>query len=146
MQWRMSLDGVHSRSANMPSTARFVILEHDHPMLHWDFMLEWGGVLRTWRLPAPPANGDMIAEQIGDHRLAYLVYEGPVSGGRGTVKCWDRGAYQMEKAGIDELKLAVFGGKIRAILTMTRLTATTWQAFWGIYPFAARSIGELEGG
>src|SRR5436190_23941819 len=116
----------------MPSTLRFVIQEHDHPILHWDFMLECDGVLRTWRLPAPPTTGDMIAEQIGDHRLAYLVYEGPVSGGRGTVKCWDCGTYQMEKVGIDELKLAVFGGKIRAILTMTRLTATTWQTFWGI--------------
>ena len=122
----------------MPSTARFVILEHDHPRLHWDFMLEWGGVLRTWRLPAPPANGDMIAEQIGDHRLAYLAYEGPVSGGRGKVKCWDRGTYQVEMAGIDGLKLEVFGSKIRAKLSMTRLNAATWQTFWEIQPIMAR--------
>ena len=33
---------------------RFVILEHDLAELHWDFMLEAGGVLRTWRFAAPP--------------------------------------------------------------------------------------------
>ena len=32
---------------------RFVILEHDHPSLHWDFILEVGEVLWTWRLSAP---------------------------------------------------------------------------------------------
>ena len=48
----------------MSPTARFAILEHDYPVLHWDFMLEAGDVLRTWRLPAVPATGEMIAEQI----------------------------------------------------------------------------------
>jgi hypothetical protein len=77
---------------------RFVILEHDHPQLHWDFMLEEDGVLLTWRLPAPPpfSRGVMRAERIGDHRLAYLDYEGPVSGDRGAVKRWDRGNYSLE--------------------------------------------------
>jgi hypothetical protein len=66
---------------------RFVILEHDHPELHWDFMLEAGAVLRTWRLAAPPALGQVVAAAASfDHRLLYLDYEGPVSGGRGTVR------------------------------------------------------------
>ena len=74
---------------------RFVILEHDHPTLHWDFMLEVNGVLKTWRLPEAPRNHGqtMEAEALGDHRLAYLDYEGPVSGERGTVRCWERGTY-----------------------------------------------------
>jgi len=130
----------------MPSTPSFVILEHDHPVLHWDFMLERDGVLQTWRLPAPPTNGDMIAERIGDHRLAYLAYEGPVSGGRGQVKCWDRGIYQVEQAGIDRLKLAVFGGRIRAILIMSLLTEATWLMFWELHPVTAPSHANLEGG
>ena len=73
---------------------RFVILEHDHPSLHWDFMLERDGVLKTWRLPAPPSQQPRTALAIGDHRLAYLEYEGPVSGDRGTVKRWDAGTYE----------------------------------------------------
>ncbi len=76
---------------------RYVVLEHDHPFLHWDFMLEAGTALRTWRLAAPPQPGTSVAaEPIGDHRAAYLDYEGPVSGGRGTVTCWDAGTFAWE--------------------------------------------------
>jgi hypothetical protein len=76
---------------------RFVILEHDHPRLHWDLMLEVGAALRTWRLVKQPGkSGENIeAEPLGEHRLAYLDYEGPVSGGRGQVTRWDGGAYEL---------------------------------------------------
>src|SRR5206468_490246 len=57
---------------------RFVILEHDHPTRHWDLMLEARGVLRTWRLSAPPKAGVAIAATASfDHRAIYLDYEGP---------------------------------------------------------------------
>lgn len=75
---------------------RYVILEHDHPSWHLDFMLEMPSALRTWRLHGTPSLGVKIrAEPIGDHRLAYLDYEGPVSGGRGSVKRWDAGDYEL---------------------------------------------------
>ncbi|HEX3314552.1 MAG TPA: DNA polymerase ligase N-terminal domain-containing protein [Gemmataceae bacterium] len=75
-------------------TGRFVVLEHDHPHLHWDFMLEADGVLATWRLPTPPADGLVVkAERIADHRLAYLDHDGPVSGNRGVARPWDKGDY-----------------------------------------------------
>jgi hypothetical protein len=74
---------------------RFVILQHDHPFLHWDLMLEAEECLRTWRLLAEPARGKTVAvEPLGDHRKAYLDYEGPVSGGRGTVRRWDAGTFE----------------------------------------------------
>src|SRR2546421_9696311 len=75
---------------------RFVILEHDRPELHWDFMVEAGAVLCTWRLAKPPETmGERIAAQpLGDHRLLYLDYEGPVSGARGKVTRWDGGEYE----------------------------------------------------
>jgi hypothetical protein len=73
---------------------RYVILEHDHPFLHWDLMLQTGDVLRTWRLDGVPATGQSVAATaLGPHRAAYLDYEGPVSGGRGSVVAWDRGDY-----------------------------------------------------
>jgi hypothetical protein len=75
-------------------TGRFVVLEHDHPHRHWDFMLEADGVLRTWRLETPPADGLVVtAERIADHRLAYLDHDGPVSGNRGVARPWDKGEY-----------------------------------------------------
>jgi hypothetical protein len=76
---------------------RYVVLEHDHPVLHWDFMLEAGDVLSTWRLATPPQPGDAVAaEPLGDHRRMYLDYEGPVSGDRGTVTEWDAGTFTWE--------------------------------------------------
>jgi DNA polymerase Ligase (LigD) len=75
---------------------RFVILEHDHPELHWDFMLEVGSVLKTWRLAKAPEFKEeaITAQPLGDHRLFYLDYEGPVSGARGKVTRWDAGTYE----------------------------------------------------
>src|SRR5713226_1074727 len=79
----------------MGTMPRFVLLEHDHPVLHWDLMLEVGGSLATWRLSAPPIASDMVsAVHIGNHRLAYLDYEGPVSANRGQVRRYDAGECQ----------------------------------------------------
>jgi hypothetical protein len=73
---------------------RFVLLEHDYPVLHWDLLLECGEACRTWRLSAPPGEcGDIRAEALPNHRRMYLDYEGPVSGDRGTVKRWDAGTF-----------------------------------------------------
>jgi hypothetical protein len=73
---------------------RYVILTHDHPFPHWDFMLEREDSLATWRLLDEPAAGRTCrAEALPDHRLHYLDYEGPVSGGRGAVARWDVGTY-----------------------------------------------------
>jgi DNA polymerase ligase (LigD)-like protein len=93
---------------------RFVILEHDHPHLHWDFMLEWGHVLRTWRLVSPPdeCHARVSAEAIADHRLQYLDYEGPVSGDRGQVHRWDHGTYEVLEGAEDSLWLRMSGKRI----------------------------------
>ncbi|HEV2971076.1 MAG TPA: DNA polymerase ligase N-terminal domain-containing protein [Pirellulales bacterium] len=64
--------------------------------VHWDLMLESGAALRTWALAAEPASDILIAaEQLPDHRLAYLDYEGPISGDRGTVIRWDAGHFEL---------------------------------------------------
>ncbi len=67
---------------------RFVILRHDHPYLHWDFLLEreQHDALESWRLLREPLFDEwVLAESLPDHRIAYLTYEGPVTGGRGSV-------------------------------------------------------------
>ncbi|MCA9049310.1 MAG: hypothetical protein KDA89_11315 [Planctomycetaceae bacterium] len=66
---------------------RFVILEHDFPFLHWDLLMQEGDALASWRLLKPVAKQCWIpAELLPPHRLMYLDYEGPVSGGRGSVR------------------------------------------------------------
>ncbi|MFO0796437.1 MAG: DNA polymerase ligase N-terminal domain-containing protein [Gemmataceae bacterium] len=72
---------------------RFVVLSHDWPEPHFDLLLEAGPVLRAWRLRGEPGAAAVPAEPNADHRLMYLDYEGPVSGGRGTVTRWDAGTF-----------------------------------------------------
>ena len=102
----------HSRNFKtftLNNTKKFVLLAHTFPANyprsdHWDLMLEDDGTLLTWELEKPfglaatdsTDNGQtIVARRLDDHRLDYLVYEGQISGGRGSVKrilsgefCW----------------------------------------------------------
>jgi len=105
---------------------RFVILEHDYPTRHWDFMLEAGPVLRTWRLSTPPEVGRAIeAEPSFDHRPVYLDYEGPVSGDRGVVKRWDTGTFSWESDAPDRIAVNLMGGRIAGRVVLQR-DGETW--------------------
>src|SRR5438552_2349156 len=108
---------------------RFVILEHDHPSLHWDLMLEERDMLRSWRLSRAPAPGmPFTAELAPDHRRMYLDYEGPVSGGRGRVARWDHGDYETLICSENAVHLRLEGKRICGILVFHRETATRWHA------------------
>lgn len=104
---------------------RFVILEHDHPILHWDLMLETGDVLRTWRLAEAPTDTASViaAEPLPDHRLAYLEYEGFVSGNRGSVKRWDSGTFEA----MESNAWAFHGQRLIGIARMECGDGTTWR-------------------
>lgn len=105
---------------------RFVILEHDHPLLHWDFMLETGEVLRTWRLASSPEPGVPIAaELLADHRLHYLAYEGPVPGGRGHVRRWDAGFFTWQTDASRSAAITLSGSRCQGTVTLTR-NASDW--------------------
>lgn len=79
---------------------RFVILRHSgHGPLHYDWMLEEGEALATWRTAESPddlAIGQSVeATRLPDHRTAYLDYEGPISGHRGQVDRVGAGACEL---------------------------------------------------
>lgn len=100
---------------------RFAILTHDHPFFHWDLLLEAGEVAWTWRLlDEPGPNREIRAERIGDHRLLYLNYEGPVSGDRGRVARWDAGTYRIIEESHDELKLSLSGQRATLQLALPK--------------------------
>jgi len=81
--------------AGLEQRVRFVVLHHTGVVPeHFDLMVQMPGeeMLRTWRIvaspstwKAPPSNPP-TAERLADHRAAYLMYEGAVSGNRGQVK------------------------------------------------------------
>jgi hypothetical protein len=107
---------------------RYVILEHDQPLLHWDLMLEAGDVLQTWRLAAPPAAQAIDATILGDHRRMYLDYEGPVSGNRGNVRRWDAGLFDEETSSTPEARsLRFHGGRLRGCWRLDRTDGSQWR-------------------
>jgi hypothetical protein len=109
---------------------RFVLLEHDHPFLHWDLMLEAGDVLLTWRLLAPPEPGKPIqAEALSGHRLAYLDYEGPVGGNRGRVIRRDRGTFTWLERQAERVEAELAGEVVQGRLVLAR-DDEKWQALF----------------
>ena len=91
-------------------TRRFAVLEHRWDGVHWDFLVEDGPALRTWAIDSPiVADGDLPARELPAHRRIYLEYEGEVSGGRGTVRRWDRGECRVIDWGEDRVRLEVRG-------------------------------------
>jgi hypothetical protein len=105
---------------------RYVILHHEMPtglrQSHWDLMLEFGSALRTWALKHElgASQRPEQAEALPDHRLEYLTYEGPVSGGRGTVTRWDAGPYEVELEAPAELRVSLTGQRLQGKLVLKR--------------------------
>ena len=110
---------------------RFVLLFHECPPSlgkpsHWDLMLEREGVLLTWNLPALPAAWggeaagfvEIAATRIADHRLAYLDYEGPISGDRGAVTRIDRGEYEAVEQTDDNIRVRLRGERGEIVLAL----------------------------
>lgn len=110
---------------------RFTILTHDHPFPHWDLLLEQGESLRTWRLlDVPDSSGEIAAEPLPDHRLMYLDYEGPVSGGRGDVARWDTGEYVTIRETTERLDLQLSGKRLTGRFVLEHSAeSSTWQFY-----------------
>lgn len=122
------------RFNGLPETVRFVVLAHDEPAggLHFDLMIEQGGVLATWRCPIEPegaAAGPLAIERLADHRLHYLTYEGPISGNRGTVRRHDEGTCTVLKHDDSDWLVEWVGRNLigRFRLRRTRNSAQSWS-------------------
>ena len=105
----------------------FVLLIHDHPFVHWDLLVQRGEVLRSWRLLESPDrwrsaadSTDLSAEAIGDHRLMYLDYEGPVSRERGQVARWDHGQTEWLTESETSVRLRLSGSRLSGELMLDR--------------------------
>lgn len=86
----------------------FVVLRHElgtslrrtnaaNESVHLDWMFRRGDALWTWATPVIDRFDQLatfLGQRLGDHRLAYLDYEGEVSGNRGFVRRVLRGSYR----------------------------------------------------
>ena len=101
--------------------AKFVILVHDWPELHWDLMLEKQASLRAFRLSHPPDHaGAITAMPLADHRKVYLEYEGEVSGNRGTVTRWDWGAYELLSETDQRIEIRLKGERLTGTAVLSQ--------------------------
>ena len=95
---------------------RFVVHEHWARRHHFDFRLEMDGALRSWAVPkgVPTTPGEKrLAVSVEDHALSYIDFEGRIEEGygKGDVRIFDRGEYELEERGPRKL-VFVLGGSI----------------------------------
>jgi hypothetical protein len=110
---------------------RFAILDHDYPNQHWDFLLEDGPSLRTWRLIHEPRSAFVIpAEPLANHRVMYLDYEGPIGRGRGRVTQWDGGQFEWIVDTPAEVKVLLHGSRVDGLIVISRTPDGDWSWFW----------------
>lgn len=102
--------------------ARYTITHHTGgpDAEHYDFFLESGAALRTWRILRPLFENPQPALASADHKPKYLDYEGPISGQRGEAKIWDTGTYVSELWKDDRILVAVKGRQLKTRLRLDR--------------------------
>jgi bifunctional non-homologous end joining protein LigD len=110
----------------------YVIQKHAATNLHYDFRLEWRGVLLSWAVPKGPSldpSVKRLATQVEDHPLDYGAFEGIIPEGEyggGTVMLWDRGTWTPEVPDVDtalregNLKFTLHGKKLRGSWVLVR--------------------------
>ena len=106
----------------------FVVQKHRATALHYDFRLEWKGVMLSWAVPKGPSYDPTVkrlAMQVEDHPLEYNRFEGIIPEGEyggGTVMIWDRGTYGAEDGGDeDTIRSGYDRGDLKIVMHGTRM-------------------------
>ena len=115
-----------------PSKLIFVVQKHRATQLHYDFRLEWNGVLLSWAVPkgpSPDPSVKRLAMQVEDHPVEYATFEGVIPEGEyggGTVMVWDQGTWEPEQPDVDaalrkgDLKFTLHAKKLHGSWVLVR--------------------------
>ncbi len=118
--------------ANSGNKLAFVIQHHAATRDHYDFRLEWDGVLLSWAIPKGPSfntKDKRLAIEVENHPLEYKDFEGTIPKGEyggGTVMIWDEGEWEPQEGfakGLEEgsLKIILKGNRLKGKWALVRL-------------------------
>jgi bifunctional non-homologous end joining protein LigD len=125
-------DEPEGRRAEPGKRLRFVVQHHMARRDHFDFRLEWNGVLLSWAVPKGPSydpHDRRLAVEVEDHPLEYRDFEGTIPHGEyggGTVMIWDKGYWEPQEdvgAGREsgDLKIVLKGRRLRGKWALVRM-------------------------
>jgi len=111
---------------------RFLVQRHAATRLHYDFRVEFDGVLKSWAVTKAPSR-DMkvkrLAVEVEDHPLDYGGFEGTIPGGNygaGTVQMWDTGTWEPQEDVVEgfakgQIKMILHGERLQGKWALIRL-------------------------
>jgi bifunctional non-homologous end joining protein LigD len=135
---------------------QFVIQKHAASHLHYDFRLEFAGVMKSWAVPKGPCldpSVKRLAMAVEDHPIDYNQFEGVIPEGEyggGTVMIWDKGVWIPEVENIaaalakGQLKFRLEGQKLHGSWALVHTDDRRWLLIKHRDRFASTRDIEIE--
>ncbi len=133
----------------------FVVQLHLASHRHFDFRLEFNGVLKSWAVPKGPSFDPAVkrlAVEVEDHPLSYATFEGDIPAGNygaGHVDVFDSGTWEplgSVSAGLarGELKFVLHGDVLRGSWVLVRTRKRGGKQQWLLIKHADEYAGERD--
>lgn len=146
---------VKTKNQGDKSAKKFVVQHHKARADHFDFRLEYGGVLLSFAVPKGLSQNPKekrLAIRVEDHPLDYANFEGIIPKGNygaGTVEIFDSGKYypvESFASGLKKghLKFVLDGKKLKGEWVLTKTDAKNWLVIKKNDRFAKDGKGRLQ--